>query len=149
MDSPPLTPPTSPPPTRRPRVLVVEDDPDMRAVVMAALEVDGYELIEAEDGADLQDWAELAVWNSKRDPIDAVVSDVNLPCRSALEVLRSLRGKPWHTPVILMTAFGDAKLYREAHDLGVQLILSKPFEVNDLRAVVRAIVRREDFPVYW
>lgn len=136
-------------PPRRPRVLVAEDDAEMRALVMAALGGDGYDLVEAEDGADLQDWAELSVWNSKRDPIDAVVSDVNLPCRSALDVLRSLRGKPWHTPVILITAFGDAKVCREAHDLGVQVILSKPFEVNDLRAFVRAIVRREILPVYW
>ena len=149
MDSPLPTSPTAPAPSRRPRVLVAEDDPDLRALVMAALQVDGYDLLEAEDGADLQDWADLSVWNSKRDPIDAVVSDVNLPCRSALEVLRSLRGTPWRTPVILITAFGDSRVCREAHDLGVQLILSKPFEMNDLRAVVRAIVRREDFPIYW
>ena len=136
-------------PPRRPRILVAEDDPDMRSLVMAALEGDGYDVVAAEDGADLQDWADLSVWNSKRDPIDAVVSDVNLPCRSALDVLRSLRGKPWRTPVILITAFGDTKVCREAHDLGVQVILRKPFEVNDLRAFVRAIVRREILPVYW
>jgi DNA-binding response OmpR family regulator len=124
-------------------VLVAEDDADLRHLIAATLRLDGYEVVEAEDGADLQDWADLALWNSRRAPLDAVVTDLHLPRFTALEVLAKLRGKPWKTPVILITAFGDAGARRKAHDLGVQIVLDKPIELNDLRAIVCSVIRRE------
>lgn len=59
---------------------------------------------------------------------------------SGLDVLAELRRQDTTTPVILITAFGDPDTHLEAHRLGAVLVLSKPFEMDDLRVVVRSLV---------
>lgn len=120
-------------PARR-RVLLVEDDPEMRELMALTLRADGYEVREAADGAEaLRVLGTSAAEGPER--IDLVVSDVRMPGCSGLEMLQRLRGAPSEIPVVLVTAFGDRETHARARRLGAAL-LDKPFDMDDLRALV-------------
>jgi CheY-like chemotaxis protein len=123
----------------RPRVLVVEDDAHMRRLLVATLETDGCEVVEAEDGVDLLGWMGQSMWSPADGALDAIVSDVNLPDMTALEVLAALRARDSTVPVILVTASEDANVLREASELGATAILKKPLDLEDLCALVRRL----------
>jgi DNA-binding response OmpR family regulator len=123
------------------RVLLAEDDDEMRALVAAALRGDGYEVVEASDGGRLL----VAITDayadgSAREAFDLVVSDVRMPVSSGLSVLESLRKASWTTPVILMTAFGDDATRSRAEALGA-VLFDKPFDVDDLRTIALNLVQ--------
>jgi DNA-binding NtrC family response regulator len=71
-------------------------------------------------------------------PPDVLVSDVRMPGLGGLDVLRGLRHCEWANPVILITAFGDEATHLEAVRLGAAAVLDKPFDVDDLRAILLA-----------
>jgi DNA-binding NtrC family response regulator len=70
-------------------------------------------------------------------PLDLIITDVRMHGVTGLEILAGLRENDWSTPVILMTAFGDAELHAEAMRLGALAVLDKPFELDALRTLVR------------
>jgi DNA-binding response OmpR family regulator len=120
-----------------PRVLLAEDEPEMRALLTEALEEEGYEVIPAQSGHDLLD--RLAEpWLGGRD-YDLVLSDVRMPGCTGLEALETLRELDWSTPVVLMTAFGSRRTHGEAQRLGASL-LDKPFDLEELLERIRALV---------
>jgi len=125
----------------RPKVLLAEDQPDMRRLVGRLLREAGYDVVELQNGADL--WTELVNWQSDednpRDP-DLVVTDIRMPGSTGLEVLERLRASDWSTPVILMTAFGDLATFREAARLGATRVFSKPFDLTQLVDAARSLV---------
>lgn len=115
-----------------PRVLVAEDDDEMRQILREALEEVGYQVIEVADGSDLR--RRLIKPSSPHRPYtpDIVVSDIRLPGFTGIEILEQLRRSDWSLPVILITAFGDDAIHEEAKRLGAALLLDKPFDVDDL-----------------
>jgi DNA-binding response OmpR family regulator len=124
------------------RVLVVDDDGDARALMTTLLRRDGLEVVEADDGNALRSWIELMIWAGRHPPFDAVITDLQMPGPSALEVLERFSHR-LRAPVILVTAFGgDASRRREAYDLGVHMVLAKPYVHDDLRAAVRSVLQR-------
>lgn len=124
-----------------PRVLLAEDQPEMRSLLRSALARDGYEVIEAEDGpAVIRAIISGLVEERARAP-DLIITDVRMPGFTGLEVLARLRREKWLTPVILITAFGDEALHAEAARLGATRVLDKPFELEDLRAAVRELLK--------
>ena len=119
---------------RAPRILLAEDDPDMRALLASSLRRRGYEVCEADSGGTLL--ARLfADHAAGADLPDLVVSDVRMPGGGGLSALRSIRDRAWATPMVLITAFGDRELHREALDLGAR-VLDKPFDLGDLHRLV-------------
>jgi two-component system response regulator (stage 0 sporulation protein F) len=116
---------------RRLVVVVADDDPDMRALVMAALEKDGYHLLEARDGADVVD-----LLNRMGRPADAIVADIHMPELSGLTLLGGLRNRGCSTPIVLMTAYGGDRVRAMAERLGADATFRKPFDIDDLRTVV-------------
>ena len=120
---------------RAARVAVAEDNPDMRRLVADALRRDGYSVVELEDGARLQ----IEVAQLSSEAVDLIVSDVRMPLVTGLEILRDLRKLGSKTPFVLMTAFGDEATRREAVQLGA-IVFSKPFKLDELRSVVRALI---------
>jgi two-component system response regulator PilR (NtrC family) len=117
------------------RVAVAEDDPDMRRLVADALRRDGHSVVEVEDGARLQ----IEVAQVSSDAVDLIVSDIRMPLVTGLEILRNLREQRSKIPFVLMTAFGDEATRREAVQLGA-IVFSKPFKLDELRGVVRALI---------
>jgi DNA-binding response OmpR family regulator len=117
------------------RVLLAEDDEEMRTMLAAALRHEGYEVEEAHDGNELLARVRSSVLSTDGGaPVDLVVSDIRMPGCSGLEVLRSLRDEDWAVPFILITAFGDEETHRTAEEYGATLVLDKPFEMGDLCA---------------
>lgn len=122
------------------RIVLAEDDVDMRHLVADSLRVDGYQVTELSDGAQLL----LRITRHYRlreqaDGIDLIVSDIRMPVITGLAVLKGLRDAHCRTPVILMTAFGDQATRRAASDLDA-VLFDKPFKMADLRAAVRQVL---------
>ena len=113
---------------------MVDDDPAVRSAIARALRVD-YEVGEAVDGADA-----LAQHNST--PADAIVLDLLMPEIGGLDVCRSLRHRGDAVPVLVVTARDAVDDRVEGLDAGADDYLVKPFAVEELRARVRALLRR-------
>jgi DNA-binding response OmpR family regulator len=125
----------------RSRVLVADDDTEMRRLVAETLRKDDYEVVEESDGGRLLvRIAAIYAFERTIDPFDLIVSDIRMPVCSGLDILKGLRDAHWKTPVILMTAFGDEETKLRAESLGA-LLFDKPFQMNTLRLVVRSLLR--------
>jgi two-component system OmpR family response regulator len=117
------------------RVLVVDDEPKLSALVARALREDGH-------AADVAAHGDDALWMAQAAPYDAIVLDVMLPGIDGFEVLRRLRAKEIWTPVLMLTA-RDAIVDRiDGLDGGADDYLTKPFSFDELLARLRAIARR-------
>jgi two-component system, OmpR family, alkaline phosphatase synthesis response regulator PhoP len=119
----------------RPRVLVVEDDLSILTGVSMNLRFEGYEVLQAQDGAR---GLQLAVQESP----DLIVLDVMLPQMNGYEVLRELRGRGLRTPVLVLSAKGLERDKVLGLDLGADDYVVKPFGVAELMARVKAVLRR-------
>lgn len=116
------------------RLLVVEDEPDLLRVLVAALEEEGYAVDAAADGQ--EGLFKALAWD-----YDAVVLDVMLPRQDGWQVLRKVR-ETKATPVLMLTA-RDATADRvRGLDSGADDYLVKPFELSELHARLRALIRR-------
>jgi CheY-like chemotaxis protein len=126
-----------------PRVLLAEDDDELRAFLAEALRSDGYEVVESRDGRELCEEISMVASRQPR-PLspDIIVSDVRMPHVSGLEALAALRAMDPSTAVVLITGFGDQALYDEAYRLGAVAVFAKPFDVDDLRTALLNLVKR-------
>ncbi|WP_437764600.1 response regulator [Sorangium sp. So ce281] len=122
------------------RVLLAEDDRELRLLLATALRRDGYEVLEAHDAKHLLELMGEALVSGNGAPVDVVVSDIRMPGASGLDLLAGLRRDDWTTPVVLITAFGDPETHAEAYRLGADAVLDKPLDVDDLRLVVQTLV---------
>jgi len=121
---------------RRPRILIVDDDPAIIKFVQANLRVEGYDILTALDGAEALDVIERGL-------PDLVILDIMLPKVDGVEVCRRLR--EWsQTPVIMLSARGDVEDKVKCLDAGADDYLSKPFSLDELLARIRAVFRRTE-----
>jgi len=117
------------------RILIVEDEPKMAALVARALREEGH-------AADISTRGEDALWMAQAAPYDAIVLDVMLPGLDGIEVLRRLRADEVWTPVLLLTARDAVGDRVGGLDAGADDYLTKPFSFAELLARLRAIARR-------
>jgi CheY-like chemotaxis protein len=118
------------------RVLLAEDDPELRALLAAELRADAHEVVEACDGVELMALVEEQSFGGT--PGHAVVvTDIRMPHLSGLDVLAAYPLTCRSVPFILITAFGDDRTRAEAHALGASCVLEKPLDLTDLRDAVR------------
>ena len=116
-------------------ILVVEDDEDLRAVVLHGLHADGRTLLEADDGL-----AALTLIESQGLP-DLILLDMNMPGMNGWQFAEELRARGlWRVPVIVITAAHDAA--RSAREIGASDYLGKPFELRALRSLVEKLLAR-------
>jgi DNA-binding response OmpR family regulator len=119
------------------RILVVDDNDDLRALYAAILSLDGYSVIAAADG-------EEAIADATRFPFDLIVLDLCLPKVDGIRVIKELRGFPLaqSTPIIAVSA-GDEPLHAAALAAGADLALEKPCLPHELQVAVRSFLDRD------
>jgi CheY-like chemotaxis protein len=117
-----------------PRVLLAEDDPDMRALLAQEFRSGGYEVTECVDGPDLVSKLGSYLLFGPPPGFDLVISDIQMPGATALEILNAMRECEGIPPVILITAFPSDDTQSAARQLGVAAVFEKPFEIADLVA---------------
>ena len=118
------------------RVLIVEDDSGIADFLQLELEHEGFEVLHAEDGRKA-----LELFESGSP--DIILLDIMLPKLNGLEVLRRIR-KTSRVPVIMLTARGDTLDKVSGLDSGADDYLAKPFEIEELLARMRAVMRRNE-----
>lgn len=116
----------------------------MRAMLASVLRQKGCEVLEAGNGSELTKALEevalgILLGDEQAPQLDLIISDINMPGTTGMEVLARMRRAQWQTPVILMTAFGDDRTHEEAERLGVEAVLDKPFPLSDLLAAIDAV----------
>lgn len=119
------------------RILIVEDDRILGASLQKALAKRGY-------GADWLQDGELAMMALDEADYSLYIFDINLPKSSGLELLRALRSKNQSTPVLLLTARDSTEQKVEGLDEGADDYLVKPFDLDELYARIRALLRRNE-----
>lgn len=119
------------------RVLVADDDPDILAVVKVNLELDGFEVDTAVDGED-------ALQKSTAVPPNVIILDIMMPRMDGLTALHRLRSQAAtaNIPIILLTARGLPEDRVRGLELGADDYITKPFDITELAARVRAVLRR-------
>jgi DNA-binding response OmpR family regulator len=116
------------------KLLVVDDDPDLLAIVAFALTNAGYVVVKAADTAEA-----LAVFDAELPNL--LILDINLPSGSGFDVCRAIRARS-AVPVMMLTARGDEEDLVRALELGADDYLTKPFSPRTLLARVKALLRR-------
>jgi two-component system, NtrC family, response regulator PilR len=119
------------------RILVVDDEQSMRELLAIMLKKDGYDVVTAESRA-------VAAGVLGQGPVDMVVTDVKLPDGDGIEILRHVKAASPETVVIVMTAFGTTETAVAALKLGAHDYLLKPFDVDELKIVVRNALERQE-----
>lgn len=116
------------------RILVVEDDAEMRGLLADVLSDEGYAVEGALNGAE-------ALILLRTESFAAIVLDKNMPGLSGLDLLPGMRTICPETPVILITAFGDVSAYMDAMEKGAFEFIYKPFRMEDLLRTLRRALR--------
>jgi DNA-binding NtrC family response regulator len=112
-------------------VLVIDDEPLVRWAVSEALSDAGHAVVEASDGG-----AALEAVATAARPFDVIFLDFRLPDSNEFTLLSSIRTLAPRSVVVLMTASGTPEIVTEAYRLGVDRVLSKPFDIADVQTIV-------------
>ncbi|KAA5603352.1 response regulator [Blastochloris sulfoviridis] len=117
------------------RILIAEDDSEVRALVVRALAAQGHEITAAEDGG-----AALDILSREEGCFDLLLSDIQMPVMDGIALaLAAARDYPG-LPILLMTGYADQRERAHGLDAIVREVLSKPFTLPELRAAVAAVL---------
>lgn len=119
------------------RILIVEDDRDLAFGLSDDLQVEGYEVEVVADG-------ESAIKRVRKDHWDLILLDIMLPNKDGFEVCRQLRHSGIRTPIIMLTARAQEAEKILGLELGADDYITKPFNPRELRARVKAVLRRTE-----
>ena len=119
------------------RVLVVDDETNIRRILQAALDKAGYHTLVAENG-------DAALSALKSEPVDCVLTDVTMPGIDGYELQRAVRGTWPKTPVVIMTAYGTIPQAVQAIRDGAFEYITKPFDLDTVKKVIKAAIKSSD-----
>lgn len=117
------------------RVLIIEDEPGIRSQIRRQLEKEGYRVDESGDGLE-------GLYFATEYPVDAAIVDLGLPGLPGLEIIRQLRQQGSTLPVLVLTARGRWQERVEGLEAGADDYLAKPFQMEELSARLKALLRR-------
>jgi two-component system response regulator PilR (NtrC family) len=118
------------------RVLVVDDEKSMRDLLAITLQRAGYEVTVADGG-------ESAIEAIRRDPFDAIITDLRMPKVDGLQVLRSAKDLSPETAVIMVTAVASTETAVEAMKLGAYDYITKPFKLDEVNLIIQNALERK------
>lgn len=117
------------------RILVIEDEAQLRAQLQRQLQTDGYTVDVSADGKD-------GLYRASEYPLDAAIVDLGLPGLSGIEVIKQLRSLGKNLPILVLTARGSWQNKVEGLEAGADDYLVKPFQMEELQARLKALLRR-------
>ena len=120
-------------------VMIVEDDASTRRLYRFLLSNSGYVVVEAEDG-------QAALEKFITQPCDVVITDMNMPRMSGMDLVRALRENYPTVHVIMVTAFGTPDIEKQAWRAGVNEYLTKPFDFEELERRVQQFFEQRNGP---
>jgi CheY-like chemotaxis protein len=128
------------------RVLVADDDDDIRTAVQELLEDEGYAVQCVSTGAELL--AYLSSWlldepAPRGSPADIIVTDVRMPGFNGLNIVEGLRANGFRQPIVIMTAFSDDAMRARVLNMGAAALVDKPFDPETLGHVLKSLVQRQ------
>lgn len=116
------------------KLLIVDDQQGIRILLNEVFKKEGYETFLAANGQEALVIADTCA-------IDGVLLDMKIPGMDGLEILKKLRLKMPHLPVILMTAYGELDLIQEAKNLGAVKYFTKPFDIYEMTNAVNELLK--------
>lgn len=119
------------------KILIIEDEPNIRELVRYNLKANGYECIEAEDGY-------MGVSMVHKEKPDLILLDIMLPRKNGYDICKELREEGNRTPIIMLTAKTEEIDKVLGLELGADDYISKPFGIRELMARIKAVLRRYD-----
>jgi DNA-binding response OmpR family regulator len=118
------------------KILICEDNPMAMKTLSVVLEREGYKADVADDG-------NVGIEMLQKNDYDLLVVDIHLPYRSGLELIKFVRSEQGKdTPVIILSAFSDNQMQRQAGELGISDYIVKPFNPVDLVAKIKSILNK-------
>ena len=117
------------------KILIIEDEPNIRELVLYNLQANGYEGIQAEDGI-------MGITMVHTEKPDLILLDIMLPGKSGYDICRELRNEGNNTPVIMLTAKNEEIDKVLGLEFGADDYISKPFGIRELMARIKAVLRR-------
>ena len=117
------------------KILVIEDEPNIRELVLYNLKTNGYEGIAAEDGV-------MGVTMVHREKPDLILLDIMLPEKNGYEICRELREEGNNTPIIMITAKTEETDKVMGLECGADDYITKPFGIREMMARIKAVMRR-------
>lgn len=121
------------------RLLIVEDETDLRNILKKRLEKENYSVDACEDGLEAMDYIDMTSY-------DGVILDIMVPGKDGLEILKEVRQRGDDTPILMLTARDGIEDRVKGLDLGADDYLVKPFAFDELLARIRVMMRRK--PVF-
>lgn len=122
---------------RKPIILVVDDEPHLRELIVFDLKTMDIEIKVASNGKEALD---LAVNAPQENPIDVILSDINMPKMTGLQMLTELRRLGFETPCLFLTAYGSKDFAVQALKLGALDFIEKPYDYNILMSTVQKAI---------
>ena len=119
------------------RLLVVEDDMSLANALIRCLREESYAVDHAADGQE-------AEWMTFENPYDLILLDIMLPRKSGQEVLKALRSGGVVAPILVLTAKDESEQIVEMLDSGADDYIVKPFNIDEIMARIRALLRRKE-----
>ncbi|MBT9157400.1 MAG: Sporulation initiation phosphotransferase F [Firmicutes bacterium] len=124
----------------RKKVLVIDDQAGIRALLTEVFTALGVEVLEAKNGSEGLETMD------RRQP-DMILLDMKMPGLSGIETLRLIRAKDYAVPIILVTAYQENDIIVEAERLGVTARLVKPFDIEEIKRIAHLVINCDTFLV--
>ncbi|ASR49621.1 response regulator [Paenibacillus kribbensis] len=118
------------------KVLIVDDQNGIRILLMEVFGSEGYETFQAANG-------KIALEIVEKEPPDLVLLDMKIPGMDGLEILKHLKAMNPDIKVIMMTAYGELDMIKEATELGALMHFTKPFDIDEMRIAVNKQLRSD------
>lgn len=115
------------------RILIVEDDEEMRSLLKDFLEEEGFETDSVSNGSD-------AFRKIVKEPFNLIITDIRMPGLTGLDILPGIRKLRPEASIIVITAFGSEEVYRRSFERGTSGYLEKPIHINKLKALIHEML---------
>jgi len=119
------------------KVLIVDDQNGIRVLLVEVFSVEGYQTFQASNG-------KLALEIVRKESPDLVLLDMKIPGMDGLDILKHIKQIDSSIKVIMMTAYGELDMIKEATDLGALMHFTKPFDIDELRIAVNNELRKSN-----